>query len=679
MKIFFNVKTLFAIGVLLMFAEPVLSQAPCTTLGQTPATAFPVCGTTTFRQNSVPLCGTTPLYVPGCSGSGNANYENKNPFFYKFTCYTAGTLGFLITPLAADEDYDWQLYDITGRNPNDIFTVNSLVVTGNWAGTYGATGASASGTTGIQCASLPSDNAPTFAAMPNLIAGHQYLLMISHFTDGQSGYDLSFGGGTADITDPLKPHMVKVVPDCDGKKITLTLNKKIRCNSITGSGSEFTIDALSPVVTSAVTDSCAFGFDFDEVVITLGTALTSGTHQLIIKKGTDSNTLLDICGNEIPVGEAVSFDYFIPQPILADSTGKTACAPDSVLVYYPKKIKCSTISPSGSDFSVSGPTTVTVTAATGNCVNDLTDYVVVKFASPIYTKGNYNLAIRPGIDGSPIFDVCGQPLLPQTLSFNTADTVSALFSYTSEFGCQRDTLTFAHNGAHDVNNWNWIFNNGTPVTTQTHTIIWPATSTNTIQLTVSNGVCKDTVNSTVVLNNEVKAIFSMTNFMCPEDKLEVINNSTGQINRWQWTYDVIGSSTLKNPPPFQFPTTNKEAYYTVKLVAYNDALNCNDSTRKTLTVLDHCFIAVPTAFTPNNDGLNDTFWPHNALKADNLEFRVYNRWGQLVFQSRTWRDRWDGKINGVLQTTGVYVWMLSYTHRDTKKQVFQKGTVTLIR
>jgi gliding motility-associated-like protein len=676
MKIFFNVKALFTIGLLLMFAEPVLSQA-CTTLGQTPSTAFPVCGTTVFKQTTVPLCtNNSNLYVPGCSGQA---YGDKNPFYYKFTCYTAGTLGFLITPLAADEDYDWQLYDITGRNPNDIFTVNTLVVIGNWSGTYGPTGASASGINRTQCSSIPQDNEPSFSLMPNLIAGHQYLLMISHFTDGQSGYDLSFGGGTADITDPLKPHMVKVVPDCDGKKITLTLNKKIRCNSITGSGSEFSVDGLSAVVSSAVTDSCAFGFDFDEVLITLNTALTSGTHQLTIKKGTDLNTLLDICGNEIPVGETVSFDYFIPQPILADSIGKTTCATDSVLIYYPKKIKCSTISPSGTDFSVTGPTSVTVIAATGNCANDLTDYVVVKFASPIYRKGNYSLAIQPGIDGSPIFDVCGQPLLPQSLPFNTADTVSALFSYTSKLGCQRDTLTFAHDGAHDVNSWNWIFNTGTPITTQTHTIIWPASSTNTVQLIVSNGVCKNTANSTVVLNNEVKAIFSMTDFICPEDKLEVINSSTGQINRWKWTYDIVGSSTLKNPPPFLFPTLNKEAYYTVKLVVYNDAINCNDSTRKTLTVLDHCFIAVPTAFTPNNDGLNDTFSPHNALKADNLEFRVYNRWGQLVFQSKTWRDKWDGKINGILQPANVYVWMLSYTHRDTKKQVFQKGTVTLIR
>ncbi len=149
MKFFYKIIALFTAGFLLLDAQTVLSQS-CSTLGQTPATAFPVCGTTTFRQNDVPLCSTNNLFVPGCSGSGGANYQNKNPFFYKFICYTSGTLGFVITPLAANEDYDWQLYDITGRIPDDIFTVNTLVVTGNWAGTYGPTGARAGGVTGIQ-------------------------------------------------------------------------------------------------------------------------------------------------------------------------------------------------------------------------------------------------------------------------------------------------------------------------------------------------------------------------------------------------------------------------------------------------------------------------------------------------------------------------------------------------
>lgn len=652
------------------------SMAQCSTLGQTPSTAFPVCGTTTFQQSQVPICtNREPLYVPCNDG---AQYADKNPFYYKFTCYQTGTLGFIITPLAANEDYDWQLYDITGRNPNDIFTINSLLVTGNWAGVYGPTGTSASGVNFIQCSSTPTANVSTFAAMPTLIAGHEYLLMISHYTDTQSGYSLSFGGGTAVITDPKIPALGTVKPDCDGKTLTLKLNKKVRCNTLSASGSEFSISPAVANVIAAVPDSCSFGFDFDEITITLSAALPNGNYQLIINNGTDGNTLLDNCGNAIPQGQQVPFFYAVPQPIFADSIGKPGCTPDSVRIYFPKKITCNTIAANGSDFSVTGPTAVTVTSANGNCVNNKTDYIVVKFAAPIYTKGTYNLTLKAGDDGTVVIDECGQETPTQTLPFVTADTVNAEFAYTAKLGCQRDTLTFSHNGAHDVNIWNWLFN-GAAVTTQSHTVIWPATSTNNVSLFVSNGVCIDSASQTIELANEVKASFTMPAVICPEDGLEVKNTSTGQADVWRWTYDRVGSSNLKDPPPFLFPNITREAYYTVKLLATNTALGCSDSIRKTLTVLDFCLIEVPTAFTPNNDGLNDFFRPHNALKADRYDFKVYNRWGQLVFQSNNWQEQWDGRINGVLQTTGVYVWMLSYTHRDTKQPVFKKGTVTLIR
>lgn len=666
--------------IFVLFANPLLAQ-PCTTLGQTPSTAFPVCGTTTFTQNNVPICATNDIFVPGCPGSsaGGASYQNKNPFFYRFTCYVSGTLGFLITPLANNEDYDWQLYDITGRNPDEIFTNNSLVVTGNWAGTYGPTGASASGINGIQCASDPAAGAPTFAAMPTLIQGHEYILMISHFTDTQSGYTLSFGGGTAVITDPTEPHLLNAKPDCDGTRITVKLNKKVRCNSITISGSEFSITPAVTTVIAAAPDSCAFAFDFDEIILTLAAPLPNGNYQLVINNGTDANTLLDNCARAIPQNEQVPFVYAAPQPIFADSIGRVGCASDSVKIYFPKKISCASIAANGSDFSVTGPAPLTIASASGNCINGKTDYVVVKFTTSVYTGGTYQLTLKAGNDGTVLIDECGQETPLQTLPFNAADTVNAGFTYAAVLGCEKDTFMFTHNGAHNVNSWNWTFNNTITATTQTHNIIFPATSTNSIQLIVSNGVCKDTSTTQIVLDNEVKADFEMPDVICPEDPLEVVNTSSGQISSWLWKYDIIGSSILEDPPPFLFPTLNREAYYTVKLLAYNSNLGCVDSARKTLTVLDHCLIEVPTAFTPNNDGLNDFFQPHNALKALNYEFRVFNRWGQLVFQSRNWREKWDGRINGAYQTTGVFVWMLSYTHRDTGKQVFRKGTVTLIR
>ena len=142
---------------------------------------------------------------------------------------------------------------------------------------------------------------------------------------------------------------------------------------------------------------------------------------------------------------------------------------------------------------------------------------------------------------------------------------------------------------------------------------------------------------------------------------------------------ILSAAASERPAAFSFP------YHQQGSLLYGETgsdklepwlqRQCQENTDRTGLL----FIDVPTAFTPNNDGLNDYFRPHNALKADNYQFKVYNRWGQLIFQSANWREKWDGKINGVLQPTAVYVWMLSYIHRDTKQPVFKKGTVTLIR
>ena len=95
--------------------------------------------------------------------------------------------------------------------------------------------------------------------------------------------------------------------------------------------------------------------------------------------------------------------------------------------------------------------------------------------------------------------------------------------------------------------------------------------------------------------------------------------------------------------------------------------------------MDECFAAIPSAFTPNGDGLNDHLGILNASKVDKPEFKVYNRMGQLVFTSNNIAKRWDGKFLGLPQDTGLFVWILSYTHRDTGEKIFLKGTTLLIR
>ena len=87
---------------------------------------------------------------------------------------------------------------------------------------------------------------------------------------------------------------------------------------------------------------------------------------------------------------------------------------------------------------------------------------------------------------------------------------------------------------------------------------------------------------------------------------------------------------------------------------------------------------VPSAFTPNGDGLNDNFRPILLGMKQLSYFRVYNRWGQLVFATSVIGNGWDGTFKGSPQDSGNYVWIaegIDYKGRITKK----KGNVVLIR
>ncbi|MFN8291531.1 MAG: gliding motility-associated C-terminal domain-containing protein [Chitinophagaceae bacterium] len=87
---------------------------------------------------------------------------------------------------------------------------------------------------------------------------------------------------------------------------------------------------------------------------------------------------------------------------------------------------------------------------------------------------------------------------------------------------------------------------------------------------------------------------------------------------------------------------------------------------------------VPNAFTPNGDGKNDLFYPFPVgIKAINY-FRVYNRWGQLMFSSNVLYKGWDGKFNGTDQPGGVFVWMGQAIDKNNRP-ITRQGTVTLIR
>ena len=92
-----------------------------------------------------------------------------------------------------------------------------------------------------------------------------------------------------------------------------------------------------------------------------------------------------------------------------------------------------------------------------------------------------------------------------------------------------------------------------------------------------------------------------------------------------------------------------------------------------------CNVAVPTAFTPNNDGLNDILKVLNAYLVKDFQFVIFNRFGQKIFESTNPLQGWNGKLKGFDEDRGTYIYTLQYTDKVSNQPVFKKGYFVLLR
>jgi gliding motility-associated-like protein len=662
------------IGMLIVLVcfMPAIYGQPCTATGQTPTSAILVCGSGIYLQHPVSPCGSITIPTP-CTD--NITHQDKSATWFRFACYSSGNIGFIITPNEPSDNYDWQLFDMTNRNPSDVLWDNRLFLACNWSIGQGDTGASIDGTS-LMVYSGPGE--PAFSSMPDLQQGHEYLLLVSHFTSSINGFQLQFNDGSASITDPEETKLQYARTNCDGSQLIVRLNRKVLCSSLSNDGSEFSLSP-SGIITSAIPFSCNNG-DFDSLTLNLASPLINGNYVLSIRDGSDGNTLMDRCSRFIASGNSIPLVASPPQPTPLDSITTPDCKSSELQIVFRRPIRCSSIAGDGSDFSITGPQAIHIISAQTNCsTNTLTSIIKLKLASPIMTGGIYQVILKTGTDGNTLIDECGLiTAAGSTAVFISKDAVAADFSYTIKNGCKKDTLQFSHPGGMGITEWSWKFDANNSSMLQNPVMIFSSNGSHTIQLIVSNGACKDTSRKTVLLNNEVIAAFEISSTLCPGDSAFIVNKSTGAVSNWNWNFGNGNTSTAKDPGAIHFNANGAEMIYTIRLTVTGNS-GCRDSTSRPIRVLGNCLLSVPNAFSPNHDGLNDYFYPLNAYDADNLDFKVYNRFGQLVFAAKNGQKKWDGTVNGLPQPAGIYVWMLRYSNRNTGKKYLLKGTVMLVR
>lgn len=165
------------------------------------------------------------------------------------------------------------------------------------------------------------------------------------------------------------------------------------------------------------------------------------------------------------------------------------------------------------------------------------------------------------------------------------------------------------------------------------------------------------------------------------DKIQLFanpQNAQGKVTlTWKQPYDST-LTCLKCPNPTASPQTT--IIYTVQAV---DSVGCRAADSVKITVEKPRNIYVPTGFTPNNDRVNDKLIVHGRNGTFIDLFRVYDRWGELVYEARTFKINdenagWNGTFKGQELMTGKFVWYIEATYIDGAKEIL-KGHTTLIR
>jgi len=270
---------------------------------------------------------------------------------------------------------------------------------------------------------------------------------------------------------------------------------------------------------------------------------------------------------------------------------------------------------------------------------------------------------------------CNSPdTVKQTIRFNS---VAVTPNFTGpDSVCLGKGATYA-DASINATSYNWNFGDGTSTVSGTPvTHYFNTRGTFTITYIVGNpAACTpfDTLTRTIVVIDTPFANFSYTPTTPQTNIPKTFTNLSVKATSYSWDFGDGTNSTETNPVHL-FRKTGK---YNVCLTATNGTSSCPSIFCKLVQADVRTLVDVPTGFSPNGDGVNDILYVRGAA-IDKMSFKIFNRWGQKIFESNDVNVGWDGTYNGKLQEMEVYAYVLDVVFIDGSTTQ-KKGNITLLR
>jgi len=268
---------------------------------------------------------------PGEFAPGSCNASETNAYWYSFTVQETGMLSFIIEPNDQDDDYDWSLFNITEFGCEDISSTPAMEVSCNSWGELGVNGPTGISTAegGVGNSNGPGDlNGPPFNADLPVNQGETYALVVMNWSNSQVGYNLDFGGSSADIFDDTSPEIESVQVACSNMELRLTFSEPVLCSSLISENFELTGPNGVIPVNEVASQNCSFGAQLSTVaLLNFNIALEPGLYTI---DGNALGAVVDPCGNEVnTVFNFEVFAGFSVNPVISDACGPGQGAVDA--------------------------------------------------------------------------------------------------------------------------------------------------------------------------------------------------------------------------------------------------------------------------------------------------------------------------------------------------------------
>jgi gliding motility-associated-like protein len=650
------------VAIAILSSLSVFSQSDCNS-------AIPLCND--FYSETSASLNTGSVY----EYTGDCNTGEFASMWYVFTAQTTGTLGFVIDPNVDADDYDWGLFDITNTGCAGI-GVNAPVVSCNSYGSFGSNGPTGISTAngGSGNSNGPGDlNGPAFNADLNVVVGQTFALCVMNWSQSFDGYSIDFGGSTAALYDNISPNLDIVSTVCNQGGIQVIFDEPIQVSSvspndfmITGPNGNVTILSALPEDPNAESDQ----------TILLQTAvmnLPPGDYQLTLTS--TAGYLTDACAN-IATG---SFNFTIAASTLSVSAGDDVqlCPGESVILNATGDFTSVQWlnGPASAQYEVSAAGNYQVTASANGC--ELSDNVQVTM-----------IAVQPWNLGDDTTECSNQPLvynttLPVVWENGQVGTSSnpdgeGFWSATIELqSCFIEDsvyITVVEAPIVDIGNDTLLCDGETLNIATAVPCTWNGgPQTTSVQINqagqyvaaYSDGVCIVSDQINVQFSSGPSLPWSGTYTYCQGEEALFDAQESGADSLVWWNNDTTWTQTIDSTGEYWISLFNECGSFTVNFsIVMND---CSD------------YAYFPNSFTPNQDGINDAWLPVvNNIQSYHIE--IFDRWGNVVFESKDPNEAWVGGWKGgdYFVGNGIYPYRATIDFLSGNIEILQ-GQITILR